>query len=78
MKAEIKKTKKEKTFEPFEMVLSIETVDEARLLWHLFNCKLNPDAEVAKSHCALPINKKVGMGTWSQVNDYMETEGLLK
>lgn len=78
MKAEIRNTKNEKTFEPFEVVLSIETVDEARLLWHLFNCKLNPDAEVGDSRCALPINKKVGLGAWSELDTYMKKEGLLK
>ena len=37
MKAKIKNEKKEKEFVPFTIELTVETLDEAKDLWHRFN-----------------------------------------
>lgn len=51
MKAEIENAEKLKEFKPFEITLTVESVKEARLLFHVFNRVNLKDAILTKFYC---------------------------
>ena len=79
MKAKINVIKAD-TFKPFQLVIDVESVDEARSLWHRFNLSF------ANTSRYVPFdNHDCGWGrddnipvtaAWNELDDYMDDHNL--
>ena len=79
MKAKIEKATPEGIFEPFALRIVVESVNEARALWHRLNVSSSQITEIAKEinsgNCIIPLDESV-IRSWGALNDYMEEHNL--
>ncbi len=76
MKASVETTTPEKVFVPFTLHIEVESVDEARSLWH----QLDVAWPVIKKHangrdCIIP-QSKLPDNTWNVLDDHMDAHNL--
>ena len=78
MKAQIGK---ERGFKPFEIIVKIESKEEAQYLWHSLNLGINDLAKVviegSLESCNFP-NIEYGHELFEALNDYMAENRLFK
>ena len=79
MKAQI--IGKEHRFKPFEIIVKIESKEEAQYLWHNLLIGINDLATVVSKDalelCNFP-NIEYGHELFDALNDYMKVNGLMK
>jgi hypothetical protein len=79
MKAKVLKTTAEKEFKPFTLALEVESLREARLLWHVLNKKGLLDL-LLRAYGEWPysydVNKEFNIDVFSVVDDEIESQGF--
>jgi len=77
MKAEIETIKQPEMFAPIKLTIILESVDEARSLWHQLNTAWpSIIKEASINACALPP-KKMTFDVWCELGDYMTKHNLM-
>ena len=70
---------RERPFEPFNLVITIESEEDAYRLWHLFNMSSTTEMEdimISKSnkHAKIPYSNHPGLSqVWNEINERLQT-----
>ena len=81
MKTEIKSTQTKKEFKPFTIEITAETIEDARLLWHIFNCgdiieKLEKSGYFEEQVYSKQITKYFDYEDWTKINEEIQSQGF--
>jgi len=83
METKFKSPSEPKTFIPFSLEIKVETIEDARLMWHLYNC-CNLNTILDKSSHYADIVDLEGTAQnlddeadiWEKINDHIEDCGF--
>jgi len=80
MKTILKTNEKQKEFIPFTIEIKVETIEEARLMFHIANCYnirrsliMDPTYRLESNNA---IAKKIGGTLWDQIMKEVEKQGF--
>lgn len=81
MKTEIKSTQTKKEFKPFTIEITAETIEDARLLWHLYNCgniieKFEKSGYFEEQKYTKKITKYFNFKDWKKINEEIQSQGF--